>query len=191
MNALRTLAWVAAIVYATVPSYWLIVHPRARRWAQGGGRRLSTVGPLWMLLWLLAGALTWRWRRMSLYDLPWTWAPGGALILTGLLIYVFARQNFSTDQVLGRSELEPERHEQALRTGGIRAYIRHPYYLGHLCELLGWALGTGLLVVYGLAVFGIVTGYFMIRAEERELAQRFPGYAAYRTRTAAILPGIW
>ncbi len=188
---LRILGWVLAIIYATIPAYWLMVHPRARRWAQAGGRSLVTIGPLWMLLWLVAGILTWPWHRLPLYTLGWTWIPGGALIGAGLLLYIFARQNFSTDQVLGRSELQPQRHEQALRTGGIRAHIRHPYYLGHLCELLGWSLGTGLLVVYILTIFAVITGFFMIRTEERELAQRFPGYSAYRARTAAMFPGIW
>ncbi|MFB3917801.1 MAG: isoprenylcysteine carboxylmethyltransferase family protein [Terriglobales bacterium] len=190
MVVLRTAAWMIGIIYATVPSYWLMVHPRARSWEQGGGKRLMAVGPLWLLTWMTAGAITWSWRRVLLYSTPWTWAPGAALIFFGLTIYAFARRDFSVDQVLGRPELQPQKHEQRLVTAGIRSYVRHPYYLGHLCELLGWTIGTGLAVLYALTAFAVITGYFMIRAEERELEQRFgQAYRDYKARTAALIPG--
>ena len=76
-----------------------------------------------------------------------------------------------------------------LNTQGIRARVRHPYYLGHLCELLGWTIGTGLVVLWLLLVFAVITGAFMIRSEERELASRFgEEYRAYQRRVPAILP---
>ncbi len=149
------------------------------------------IGPVWLILWVVAGSITWPWRLVTFYDTRWTWVPGGLLIATGLVIYGFAYQNFSADQLLGRAELEPHKHVQALSTRGIRAHIRHPYYLGHLCELIGWAAATGLVVVYALTVFAVITGHFMIKAEERELAQRFPDYSAYQARTAAMFPGVW
>ena len=190
MALVRTAAWAIGIVYATIPSYWLMVHPRARLWESRGGKRLIAVGPLWLLTWVVAGAITWPWRRLLLYSIVWTWAPGTVLILAGLIIYVFAHQDFTTDQVLGRSELQPQKHQQRLATGGIRAKVRHPYYLGHLAELLGWSIGTGLAVLYGLAVFAVVTGYFMVRAEERELEQRFgQAYRDYKATTPALIPG--
>ncbi len=188
MTVVHTLAWIIGIIYATIPSYWLLVHPHIEFW-RGRRARLMTVGPLWMLLWLAAGAITWPWRLVILYGAMWTWLPGGLLILTGLFVYSRARRHFSTDQVLGRSELEPHKHEQRLHTSGIRARVRHPYYLGHLCELLGWALGTGLAVLFALLAFATITGAFMIRAEERELMARFgEDYRAYQRRVPAILP---
>ncbi len=144
-----------------------------------------------MALWLVAGALTWRWRTLALYHSTWVWIPAGALILTGVSIYARARHDFSTDQVLGRSELEPDRHEQRLNTSGIRARVRHPYYLGHLCELLGWTIGTGLGVLWVLAMFAVITGAWMVRAEERELEARFgQAYREYQQRVPAILPHL-
>lgn len=189
---LRTIAWIICIVYATIPAYWLIVHPRAARWAEKGGIRLMSIGPAWLLMWLAVGAITWRWRLTTLYDLRWPWIPGAMLILSGLVIYAFARQNFTTDQVLGRSELQPHKHEQRLVAGGIRAHVRHPYYLGHLCELVGWTIATGLVVLYGLLAVGVISGYVMVRAEERELEARFGNdYRQYRARSAAMFPGLW
>jgi protein-S-isoprenylcysteine O-methyltransferase Ste14 len=182
----------ASVVYATLPSYWLFVHRRAPRWAGRGGKHLLWVGPVWPLMWIAMGLITWNARSIALYQARWTWLPGLLLILCGILIYGAARQNFTTDQLLGRPELQPRRHEQRLVTGGIRAHIRHPFYLGHLCELLGWTIGAGLLVCYVLLVFGGLSGYALVRAEERELEQRFgEPYRAYRMRSAAMFPGVW
>jgi protein-S-isoprenylcysteine O-methyltransferase Ste14 len=188
MRVVYTIAWLVAIIYSTIPSYWLLVHPIIHFW-RGRRVRLSAVGPLWIMLWVIAGLITWPWRLVALYRTPWTWIPAVALILTGLGIYARARQDFSADQIFGRSELQPERHEQRLNTSGIRARVRHPYYLGHLCELLAWTLGTGLVVLYVLTAFAMVTGALMIAAEERELQTRFgEAYRNYQQRVPAILP---
>ncbi|MGA3211898.1 MAG: isoprenylcysteine carboxylmethyltransferase family protein [Terriglobales bacterium] len=189
---LDTAAWIVSIIYATIPSYWLIVHSRAQRWAAQGGRRLANIGPLWMLLWVVAAAATRPWRLVRWYSASWTWIPGVILIFGGLAIYRYAKQEFSTDQLLGRSELEPKKHKQSLRTSGIRAHVRHPYYLAHLCELAGWSIGSGLVVVYGLTAFAVVTGCLMIALEERELLARFgDDYRRYQARSAAMFPGAW
>jgi protein-S-isoprenylcysteine O-methyltransferase Ste14 len=58
--------------------------------------------------------------------------------------------------------------------------------------LAGWTIGSGLVTVYALTLFAILTGYFMVRAEEQELEARFGDeYRRYRQRTAAMVPGIW
>ena len=190
MNVVLTIAWIIGIIYATIPSYWLLVHPHIEWWRRRGAR-LGTVGPLWMLLWAIVAALTWHWRHAQIYRQPWAWLPALALILAGLSIYRGARHKFSTDQVLGRSEIEPGKHEQRLNTSGIRARVRHPYYLGHLCELVGWSIGTGLAVLWALFGFAIVTGALMIRAEERELVERFGDeYREYQRRVPAIFPRL-
>ncbi len=190
MTALYTLGWIIAIIYATIPSYWLLVHPRIEFW-RARRARLITVGPLWVMLWVIAGAITWRWRLVVLYRTWWTWMLGGALLLLGFWIYSRARHDFSTDQVLGRSELEPGRHEQRLNTSGIRAQVRHPYYLGHFCELLGWSIATGLVVLYALMVFAVLTGALMVREEERELEARFgEEYREYKQRVPAFFPEL-
>lgn len=188
MDLLRTLGWLIAVVYSTIPAYWLLVHPRIEWW-RARNARLALVGPLWFLLWIVAGGLTAPWRRAVFYTAPLMWAPAVVLIALGLWIYSRARVQFSADQVLGRSELQPASHEQRLHTAGIRARLRHPYYLGHLCELLGWTLGTGLVVLYVLTGFAVATGALMLRLEDAELERRFgEPYRAYRQRVPAFLP---
>ncbi len=76
-------------------------------------------------------------------------------------------------------------------TTGIRARVRHPVYLGHLCEMLAWSVGTGLVVCCLLTAFAVVTGAVMISMEDAELEKRFGAeYAAYRRRVPAVLPRI-
>jgi protein-S-isoprenylcysteine O-methyltransferase Ste14 len=142
-------------------------------------------------MWIVVGAITWRWRLIAFYDNSWLWMPAALLIACGLWIYSQARHDFSTDQVLGRSELQPDKHEQRLNTRGIRGRVRHPYYLAHACELLGWTIGTGLFVLYALLAFAVATGVFMIRAEEKELERRFgASYRDYKRRVPPLIPRV-
>jgi protein-S-isoprenylcysteine O-methyltransferase Ste14 len=60
-----------------------------------------------------------------------------------------------------------------------------------MCELLGWTIGTGLLVLYALLAFAVITGAVMIAAEERELEARFgEAYREYKKNVPAILPRV-
>ena len=185
---LENIGWALGCVYSTVPAYWFLVHPLADFWRR---RKVSLkrVGPAWPLMWVVAGAITARWRHEVLYHQPLTWIPGVALIVCAMYVYAHARRGFSTDQVLGRSELQPEKHEQRLVTEGIRGRIRHPYYLAHLLHLSGWMLGTGSVAVVMLELFAIVTGAVMLPLEERELVRRFgDAYRDYQRRVPAIFP---
>jgi len=73
----------------------------------------------------------------------------------------------------------------------MHARARHPIYLAHLCSLTGWALGSGLTVVFGFWLFAVLTGAMMIRMEERELVARFGGqYREYQRRVPMLLPRV-
>ena len=92
----------------------------------------------------------------------------------------------------GLPEVIPGHREQRLVISGIRARVRHPIYLGHLCEMLAWSVGTGLAVCFGLTVFALVTGAIMIRLEDAELEQRFgEEYRQYKRKTPAMLPRVF
>ncbi len=191
MWVLRTLGWAAAIVYCTIPLLWLVIHPRPGFWRGRARSPLRLVGPIWLLMWIIMGAITWPWRQVALYTEPLAWIPAILWFALGLYLYVKGRQRFSTDQVLGRAELEPERHEQRLVVTGIRGRLRHPYYLAHFCEVLAWSIGTGLVVLYGMLVLAVITGLIMVRTEERELEQRFgEAYRAYQQRVPAFVPKL-
>ena len=55
--------------------------------------------------------------------------------------------------------------------------------------LLGWTVGSGLLVCYAMVGFSLVAGTVMITLEEHELEARFgEPYREYKRRVPAILP---
>jgi protein-S-isoprenylcysteine O-methyltransferase Ste14 len=138
-------------------------------------------------MWVAAGLLTRPWRHALLYDARWPWIPAVFLFACGF--YIYSRAHLSFDQLIGRPEVQGQADDQGLVMTGIHARVRHPVYLGHLCELLGWSLGTGLVVVYGLTIFAVLTGAIMISLEERELEQRFGvAYRDYKTRVPSVIP---
>jgi protein-S-isoprenylcysteine O-methyltransferase Ste14 len=183
--------WMACVVYSTIPSFWLLIHPRAAYWRSRQRSSYLILLPAWITMWILLGWLTSRWRHITLYTTPWTWIPAVLLFSTGLRIYSQSGKHFSRAQLSGLPEVRPNRDEQRLVTSGIRSHVRHPVYLAHLCEMLAWSLGTGLAVCYALIAFAVVTGAIMIRLEDVELEQRFgKEYRAYREKVPAVLPRI-
>ncbi len=187
---LRTIGWLACVIYATIPAFWLLIHPHAEYWRSRRRSPYRLLIPLWLGMWAVLGAITAIWRNLALYTTTWTWVPAVALFAAGLWIYKRSGAGFSTTQLGGLPELISGHREQRLVTSGIRDWVRHPVYLGHLCEMLAWSIGTGLAVCYGLTAFAAVTGAIMIRLEDEELEQRFGApYREYRQRVPAILPG--
>lgn len=192
MSHIGTIGWLVCCVYGSIPSFWLVIHPRTEQWRDRKRRRqpvYKILVPLWMGMWAALFAVTFPWRGIVLYRWRYSWIAGVALIFSGILLYVKARHGFSPLQLSGHHELEPDRHEQRLVVTGIRQHIRHPIYLGHLLEMLGWSVGTGLFVCWALTAFALITGVIMIRLEERELVERFGQvYRDYRMRVPAIIP---
>lgn len=192
LSTIRSIAWLACVVYATIPSFWLIIHPRAGYWRSRKSSPYRVLIPLWIAMWMAAAAITAAWRDLTLYTTAWTWPPAVLLLVAGLWTYKRAGAGFSAAQLGGLPEIVSGHEEQRLATSGIRACVRHPVYLGHLCEMLAWCLGTGLLVCYGLTAFALVTGAVMIRLEDRELEQRFgEEYREYRRTVPAVVPRMW
>jgi len=188
---LNLCGWVACVVYSTIPSFWLLIHPRAGYWRSRKRSPYLVLLPLWVVMWIILGWFTSRWRHAALYTTPWAWIPAIVLFSTGLWIYSQSAKQFSTAQLGGLPEVLGNHHEQQLVTSGIRSRVRHPIYLAHLCEMLAWSLGTGLVVCYALTVVAMVTGALMIRWEDAELQRRFgEEYGAYREKVPAVLPRI-
>jgi protein-S-isoprenylcysteine O-methyltransferase Ste14 len=140
-------------------------------------------------MWIGVGSLTGPWRKVLLYSIPWTWIPAAVLFAVGIFIYARSGAHFSWAQLGGLPEVRPDHREQRLITTGIRSRVRHPVYLAHLCEMLAWSVGTGLLVCWLLTAFAIATGAIMIRMEDAELEERFGEmFVQYRRRVGAVLP---
>ena len=189
MPFLETLGWLACVVYSTIPSFWFMVHPRAERWRSRGGSPFRVLVPAWVAMWIGMGCLTGPWRHVRLYSMPWSWIPAAALFAAGIFLYSQSGAHFSWRQLGGLPEVLPNQREQRLVTTGIRSRVRHPVYLGHLCEMLAWSIGTGLVVCWSLTFFAVITGGVMIRMEEAELEKRFgTEYSRYQRSVPAVLP---
>jgi len=190
LNSLLTVAGLAVgSVYCTIPLFWLVVHPFVSHWRERGLRSYAVIMPAWAVFIAGVFAFGWRFRHVHLYQSWAAWIPGVLFILMGLSIYRSAAQGFDRAKASGLAELDPVQHDQELVTGGIRAQVRHPIYLGHFCELFGWCLGTGSLALIGLLAFAVITGAFMLKMEDEELEVRFgEPYRVYRRSVPAFLP---
>jgi len=187
LTVLTTIGWLACVVYSTIPSFWLMIHPRAEAWRARRTSPYSVLLPVWVAMWATAAAITWRWRTEQFYTSLAGWIPAIALFATGIWLYHQAGVNFGWKELGGVPELH--HREQRLITSGIRAHVRHPVYLAHLVEMSAWSVGTGLAVCYVLTAFAIVSGILMIHAEDRELEARFgDAYREYRRAVPGILP---
>ena len=75
-----------------------------------------------------------------------------------------------------------------LRTSGLFRLVRHPIYTG----VMALALGTALRLANPWAMLAALAlvAWFMAKArwEERHLAARYPGYAAYAATTPRFVP---
>lgn len=188
---LNTLGWIACVIYSTIPAFWVLIHPRAEYWRSRRKSPYKILLPLWIGMWAAFATITAPWRSITVYSNNWTWIPASVLFCVGLLLYKLSSHQFTLAQLGGLSEILPSHGQQRLATNGIRARIRHPVYLGHLCEMFGWSIGTGLAVSWALTAFAIVTGAIMIRMEERELEIRFgEQYRKYRSSVPAFVPRL-
>ncbi|HEY1800694.1 MAG TPA: isoprenylcysteine carboxylmethyltransferase family protein [Terriglobales bacterium] len=190
-DLLQSAGWWLCIVYASIPLFWLAIHPFVQRWRTRQRSPYRVLLPGWATAWIVLALLTFRWRNRLLYESSWSWAPGIILFLCGFWLYYKSTRSFSRRQVSGMAELLPGSQEQQLVLTGIRTRIRHPMYLGHFCEMLGWSIGTGLSVCYGLTAFAVLMGIVMVRMEDDELELRFgEEYRAYRKTVPAFVPKI-
>lgn len=191
MQSLRTLGWLACVVYSTIPLFWLMVHPRAHRWRASEGSPFRVLVPAWIVMWFGIGAITEPWRHLALYSSRWNWLPSACLFAVGAFVYARAGAHFSWAQLGGLPEVRAGHSNDRLVTTGIRAHVRHPVYLGHLCEMVAWSVGTGLVVCWALTAFAVATGAVMIRMEDAELEERFGDeYRRYRLSVPTVLPRV-
>ena len=191
LTVLRTLGWLACVVYSTIPAFWLVIHTRIDYWRSRPRLPYGFIVPGWIASWVVLALITMRWRGVLLYHRAWMWVPAIALFVVGFWLYREAGVNFGKQQLYGLSELKARGVEQRLVTTGIRAKVRHPVYLAHLCEMLAWSVGTGLAACYGLTTLAMVTGAVMIRKEDAELARRFgEEYRAYKAAVPAVFPPL-
>ena len=185
----ETLAWLIAIVYATIPTYWMAVHPFARFWQSRRGKVMPFLGLIWLALWIVAGFATASYRHQRVWP-AWSWIISLPLLVLGAGLYR-RLGHFDRAKLSGQAEVRPQEHAQQLVTTGMHGRVRHPIYLAHLLMLTGWTIGAGTIALVALWCFAVVTGVFLILFEDRELEARFgEEYRAYKQRVPAVVPSF-
>ena len=191
MPILRTIAWIGCVIYSTIPAFWLLIHPRAEYWRSRRRSPYKILLPVWVGVWILFATITAPWRQVALYQNKWTWIPAAVLFCAGLILYRLSHIQFSLRQLGGLPEIVHGHSQQQLITTGIRARIRHPIYMGHLCEMLAWSAASGLAICWVLTAWAMVTGAIMIKMEDQELEKRFgEDYRNYRSAVPALVPRL-
>jgi protein-S-isoprenylcysteine O-methyltransferase Ste14 len=112
---------------------------------------------------------------------------GVALIVLGLLLAVAGMRDL-------RENLTPlprPRGDGALVETGAYRLARHPIYGGLVLASLGWGLLIAVPVAIALAIGLLAFFDLKSRREEAWLADRFPGYPAYRARTRRLIPFVY
>jgi protein-S-isoprenylcysteine O-methyltransferase Ste14 len=132
---------------------------------------------------LAAGAAGPAWRE--------PWRPLSTVVGTGLLLLglgLAARGILELGGAL--SPLPRPAAAATLVETGIFRHVRHPIYGGLIIGALGWGLVTASPAALGMAA--VIALFFRLKSmrEEVWLEERFPGYAAYRSRTRRFIPWI-
>jgi protein-S-isoprenylcysteine O-methyltransferase Ste14 len=83
------------------------------------------------------------------------------------------------------------RAEAALVQTGAYRFVRHPIYGGLILGALGLAVITPWAGTFGATLLLALVLDLKRRREEAWLAERFPGYEAYRGRTKALIPYLY
>ncbi len=156
---LLLIPWMASVLYSSVPLFWFLVHPLAGSWQRMGRSPYRIVLPIWAALIFLLGWITWPWHSLQLYSSHWMWAPAALLLLVGIRIYFATGSSFSAHKLSGEAELRPSEHAQELVTTGLHSRMRHPIYIAHLANFLGWVIGSGLLVSYVLFAISVMFSF--------------------------------
>src|ERR1700730_11656225 len=128
LSLLRTVGWIACVVYSTIPAFWLLIDPGAEFWRSRRRSPYRILLPIWIGMWTAVGAITAPWRGVLLYEHRWTWIPASTLFYAGLPLYKLSHSEFSLAQLGGLPEILRDHSQQHLVTTGIRSRVRHPVY---------------------------------------------------------------
>lgn len=122
--------------------------------------------------------------------LPRSAVSTGWLLTADLLLLAGTAWSLWSLWSLGRS-LSVLAQAREMVTRGPYRWVRHPLYTGEIVSALGVALtvGSAPAVVVWLGLCAL-QAYRAVR-EEQVLLRALPAYRGYRSRTAALLPGIF
>lgn len=187
----RLVGHIIPVLWIAWGFFWLAAARRVKpiRWREPFGGQALHVVPLLFCAVLLAAPRHLPPILLARFAPPGPLLPalGALLVAAGLGLAIWARAHIGREW----SGIVTLKEEHALVQTGPYRTVRHPIYSGLLLALAGTAVAVGewrgvLAVLCALAGFMI-----KIRAEEALMSDAFPEYAAYRARTAALIPLVY
>jgi protein-S-isoprenylcysteine O-methyltransferase Ste14 len=169
--------------------FWLVIHSNIEHWRKVGKRAYWIAGLAWPVLTL--PLLYFREELVSVsFDVhAWNVVLGAVAILFAIRIGSQAARIMPRRTLVGLSELEPLKNVQPLLRSGIYSRTRNPVYLTHWLVILGFAAWSGYAANWALFALDSVFLPLMIRAEERELSQRYgTEFEAYMRAVPRFFP---
>jgi len=115
-----------------------------------------------------------------------TSAAGTGLVAVGLAFAVLGIRELRQ----AMTPLPYPREDAALVQSGVYSLVRHPVYTGLVLGAFGWGLVSASPAALAAAVILLAFFELKSRREEAWLAERFPDYAAYRSRTPRLFPQV-
>jgi len=126
---------------------------------------------------------------VSILQLPVAHLSLGMQMLAALLIGVGSLGSFLVLWRLGKSfSIMPEARK--LVTAGPYSWARHPLYAVEMITISGTALQFQAPWSWVIALVVVALLWIRSHYEEQVLAENFPEYGAYRTRTKRFIPGV-
>ncbi len=188
-------AQLVVFIYPGVLVYWLILHTKIEHWRTIGKKAYWIASIGWPLT-----AIPLLYFRGEIFpsDQPLYVSPGEfqTALLLGTLTLVIAvalalqaAKKISHRTLVGLPELEPQKNRQPLIDSGIYSKTRNPVYLVHWLIIFSAAAITGYAANWALFLIDCIVLPLMIRAEERELLNRYGAeFADYMRRVPRFFP---
>jgi len=192
MDAVRYfIALFLLVAFPAAMSMWFLIHPLAGFWR----RRGPTI--TYVSVVALAGVIgfvLFQLRRPILrveFGFNWVLTIAAILVyIAGALLERQYRRHLTIATLLGLPEVSENRPSKLL-TEGIYSKVRHPRYLGLMCEISATALLVNYLAIYLLVLATIPVVYLTVWLEERELVERFgEAYERYMNEVPRFLPRV-
>lgn len=176
VNVLQILSQIGSLVFFLMEAVMVCIRRLPRQKLEGLLPRASA----------LAAACA----PFALLLLPHRTLPPAQSVASILLLLIGTAGGIATLAFLGRSfAILPQ--ARRLITGGPYRYARHPLYLFGQASLFGVSLQFAQPWGLAIAAAAFLLQFPRMRYEEQVLMQSFPDYAAYRAKTAMLVPWLF
>jgi protein-S-isoprenylcysteine O-methyltransferase Ste14 len=184
-----TLGLIYCLYLFPIPFFWLLIHPAIRFWRRFGNWSFWIAVPVWLVIGTVIILMRGRLFEERIPRSAVTWVLGGGLLVLANWLGVRIVRDFGLRRLVGVREMNPDRESGGLVSSGIYGHLRHPRYLEYLLELLGWALLTGAVGIFLLAILSVLLYQITAPLEERELREQYgQQYEAYARAVPRFLP---